>query len=610
MNSVNGNSNLNCSSVGRLLATPYVEGWNHFKMAFSTEHPVFQEARNNVTGLNLPEMTIPQRARHFGAGLILCTPVVNMVAKLAQNTLFPSTPSFYNKPPAWQRIDHIVVLMLENRSFDTLLGGLYPKSAQFNGLGGQEENTYQDRNGVQHTIKVWNSQGVRMDTPNPDPGEEFDDMTYQLFKTSQPDLAMVPTMSGFAQNYYNFICRDPTAQEELRKKRGVEKVEGQILEPTEAEIADIMHYFGPAQVPVITQLARSFAVSDMYHASAPNQTWPNRFFAHTGTADGYENNTPTHFPYTKKTIFTRFNDLNRDNGWKIYCHDVPQSVTLSNLWPHPESFKSFDQFKEDASKGRLPSYSFIEPRYYQEAQFPNDMHPPHNVRHGEQLVADVYNTLRKSPQYKKTLFVITADEHGGCYDHEPPTAAIPPEPPRAGQKFNFNRYGVRVPAVFVSPIITPQTILRPPVGSQAPVFDHASIISSVRNCFVLGGPLTARDAVAPDFSSVLNMPEGEYNMGPEEIIAPPAPQTNIQEAEQLSMNALQKTLLHVSEHLPDNSALPKNENYLINAVRKINQLARNALQGLERLIDEGRAGDLLPGRQRALVNFAKFCHNV
>lgn len=591
-------------SVGGLLTNPYREGYRHFNIAFKPQDKVFQEVQNCSHGNKFPMKCKCHRVYHFCAGVILWTPIVNMIAKLAMHILFPSNPNTLNKPPAWQRVNHIVVLMLENRSFDNLVGQLYPKSIQFNGLDGQEKNSYQDKEGIKHTIKVWDSQGARMDSPNPDPGEEFVDMNYQLFENRQPALATLPTMSGFAQNYYDFICNDQTAQKELRNKRGRDRLK-EFIEPTEEEVADIMHCYSPERVPVISQLARTFAVSDTYHASAPNQTWPNRFFVHTGTAHGYENNMPLHFPYTMKTIFTRFNDAGKDKEWKIYFHDLPQSVTLSDLWQHPTSFKPFDQFLEDASKGRLPSYSFIEPRYYQEAQFPSDQHPPHDVRHGEELMAEVYNALRKSPQWKESLLVITYDEHGGCYDHQPPPSAVPPEPSRKNQKFAFDRYGVRVPAVFVSPLIAPKTILRPPVDAKAPVFDHTSVIASVRNCFNLGGPLTARDAVAPDFSSVLNMPEGEYNMGPEEIIAPPAPKTSIQEAEGKSMNSLQKSLHEVSKHLPDNSKLQK-DIHLINAVKKINQLAITTFPEKEKELDQKPAVDLLTGRQEALVNFANF----
>lgn len=598
------NSNVSLlSSVGSVFTSPYRDGYRHFNMAFNTE----QDAQNDVQGNHFLLGRNCHRILHFGAGVFLWTPLVNVIAKVAIDKLSPSNPPVFNKPPAWKRINHIVVLMLENRSFDNMLGRLYPKSDQFNGLEGQETNSYQDKEGVTHTIKVWDSQGVRMDTPNPDPGEEFDNMTYQLFENRQPKLAALPTMSGFAQNYHDYICNDKTAQKELRKKRGLNELEKELLQPTEEDVADIMHCYSPEQVPVITQLARSFAVSDMYHASAPNQTWPNRFFVHSGTANGYVNNAPLHVPYTMKTIFTRFNDLARPKEWKIYFHDMPQSVTLSDLWPHPNSFKPFHEFLEDASKGRLPSYSFIEPRFYQEAQFPSDQHPPHDVRHGEQLMAEVYNALRKSPQWKDTLLVITYDEHGGCYDHQPPPPAVPPEPSRKNQDFGFDRYGVRVPAVFVSPHIAPQTILRPPADAKAPVFDHASVIASVRNCFSLGTPLTARDAISPDFSSVLNMPEGQYNMGPEEIIAPPAPKTTIQDAEGMSMNALQKSLHEMSKHLPNNFLLQKGDNFLINAVKKINLLARSILEGKKNPLDQEPAVDLLTGRQQAIDNFANFC---
>jgi len=89
----------------------------------------------------------------------------------------------------------------------------------------------------------------------------------------------------------------------------------------------VMHYFTPDQVPVISQLARAFGVSDRWHASAPCQTWPNRFFVHTGPANGYVNNSPTHFPYQMKTVFNRLAEAGQN--WRVYFHDIPQSATLA-----------------------------------------------------------------------------------------------------------------------------------------------------------------------------------------------------------------------------------------------------------------------------------------
>ena len=423
------------------------------------------------------------------------------------------------------KIKHIVVLMLENRSFDNLLGQLYPKSDQFNGLSGEESNLFTSA-GMVREIKVWNEADVNIakTIPSPDPGESFSDMNEQLFDMSVAPAGGAATMSGFAQNYFQYSSpASPDA---------------------------IMHYYLPEQVPVLSQLAKNYAVCDAWFASAPCQTWPNRFFLHTGTAGGYENNSPYHFPYEMPTIFTRFNQLNRDNGWKIYYHDFPQALALSDLWFHLDQMRHYSQFKEDAANGSLPSYSFIEPQYYAEIDFPSDQHPPHDIRFGEELIADVYNTLQASPAWTNTLLIITYDEHGGCYDHVPPPQAIPPEAPRADQLFHFDRYGVRVPAVVISPYIPAGTVFRAPVNSQP--FDHTSVISTVRRCFDLGEPLTDRDRNAPDLSSILTLADDQLNLGAPLVV--PAVDRSPELLEKIKADVitdLQKGMREIAAHLPD-----------------------------------------------------------
>jgi phospholipase C len=420
-------------------------------------------------------------------------------------------------------IEHVVVLMMENRSFDCLLGKLYPVSSNFDGLTGTESNQVNGK-----TYPVWNGADLSSTTlkiPDPDPGEYFADITMQLFGTTAPVAGQTADMSGFAQNYVD--------------------------QPHVALGADdpcpVMHYFTPDQVPVISQLARQFAVSDRWFAFAPCQTWPNRFFLHTATANGYEDNNKTHLPFKAPTIFGRFDKANISNGWKIYFHDVPQTLTLSELWPAASKFRMFEEFQDDAKRGTLPHYSFIEPRYFTDWKLPNDQHPAHVVSLGEQLIADVYKALRNGPNWKQTLLIITYDEHGGCYDHVPPpdaTApfAIPTVP------FNFNRYGVRVPAVFVSPWIAQGTILRPP--GKIP-FDHTSVIATLRKRFGLGGPLTLRDANSPDIESVLSLTTPD-NDGPAQIdahsyVAGPA---EIAQARLGHTNNMQKALLQMAATLP------------------------------------------------------------
>jgi phospholipase C len=451
------------------------------------------------------------------------------------------------------QIDHVVVLMLENRSFDCMLGQLYPKSPEFDGLALTESNTAPDGT----VVTVWNVPGTdqkSMTIPDPDPGELFTDMNTQLFggiaAPSPPDA----TMSGFIASY--MAQKDQPA--------------------ASYDVKAIMHYFRPEQVPVLSQLARQFAVCDRWHAAAPCQTWPNRFFAHTATANGYENNDPPNFPYEMPTIFNRFPSASQ---WKIYFHDFPQSLTLTRLWPHLDRFRLFDEFLSDAKAGTLPSYCFIEPRYFAEVLPPNDQHPPHLVTFGEQLMARIYNALRAGPGWTKTLLVITYDEHGGLYDHVPPPRAQSPEPPRAAAKFAFDRYGVRVPAVIVSPYIPQGTVMRPP---GAVPFDHTSIIATVRNRFGLGPPLTQRDRFAPDLDAVLSL-AGPTNLGPEQVEALahlPNP-ADLAGAQSAPPNDLQMALLQLAAHFPD---APR----LVEAVPGFNQFVATHLDQVKASVASGK----------------------
>jgi len=427
------------------------------------------------------------------------------------------------------KIQHVVVLMLENRSFDSVLGKLYPASEAFNGLTGEEFNL--DPAGAR--VSVWNAAGQdprSMAIPAPDPGELFTDINTQIFETASPAQDAAASMGGFVKSYA-----------------------AQAADGTPAGTYDpraVMHFYAPEQVPVLSELATKFAVCDQWHASAPCQTWPNRFFVHTGTANGYENNSPAHFPYRMPSVFTRFDQVGMADAWRIYFHEVPQCLTLTDLWGHLERFRLYAQFRDDAASGALPAYSFIEPRYFPDVELPNDQHPPHVVTLGEQLIADVYNCVRGGPAWPETLLVITYDEHGGCYDHVGPPAAVPPETPQPGQIFKFDRYGIRVPAVIVSPYIRPGTILRPAAGSKP--FDHTSLIATLRKRFGLGAPLSSRDGSAPDLSGAFSLPTPD-NGGPARLDAmayTPTP-GEVARARQQPLNGMQTALTRLAAHLPD-----------------------------------------------------------
>jgi phospholipase C len=398
---------------------------------------------------------------------------------------------------AASRIEHVVVLMLENRSFDSMLGALYPKSEMFDGLSGDESNPLRSPDGTVQSVRVWNDTSLSASAaciPSPDPGELFTDMNTQIFGDSNGRGEA--TMSGFVENF----MKQPSDRPPNPR--------------------DIMHYFTPAQTPALSGLARSFAVSDRWFAAAPCETWPNRYFTHCGTAGGYVNNRRSRFPHRwprgMKTIFRRLERAGR--SWKVYFHDLPQAATLTDLWSRiPTHFCLFEEeFEKHAAQGRLANYIFIEPRYYPNpilGKLPNDQHPPHNILYGEQLIATIYNALRRAPTWDRTLFVITYDEHGGCYDHVPPPAAVSPGG-RFFDGFAFDRYGVRVPTVIVSPFIPAGTIARPPSGS--PPFDHCSIIATLEEAFDLGAPMTPRVGAAPSLLSLLTL-TSPSNQGPEDL---------------------------------------------------------------------------------------------
>jgi phospholipase C len=368
-------------------------------------------------------------------------------------------------------------------------------------------------------IPVWNCgalNSVAATIPDPDPGELFEDISMQIYGL-HPDGT--PRMNGFVDNYMR------------------QRPNGKRPEP-----GAVMHYFIPEQLPVLSTLARSFGVSDRWFASAPCETWPNRLFAHAGQSGGLVDNAAIPLPFFLTTVFRRLEQ--RGRSWKVYFHDVPQTAALADLWLRiPTHFRFFDpEFLADAAGGSLPNYSFVEPRYFTSRllrHIPNDAHPPHNVAYAEQLVADLYNAVRASPAWDRTLVVITFDEHGGCYDHVAPPPAIPAGRP-ARNGFAFDRFGPRVPAVIISPYVPAGSVIRP--APEGPPFDHTSLIATLGAVFELGPPLSPRVEVAPDLLSALSLPRPE-NMGPMRIeVAKSWPTRAEMRAMPVRRNSLQRRL--------------------------------------------------------------------
>jgi phospholipase C len=388
-------------------------------------------------------------------------------------------------------INHIVVLMLENRSFDHMLGFLYtdagnvsPAGQPFEGLKGTESNP-----GVGGTqpVAVFKIQPAAASTyymPGADPGEGYTATNSQLFGSNTAPTPPVATNQGFISNFSYTL--------------GWEAKENySIFAGTVAN--DIMGMHTTQTLPVLSALAQGFAVCDYWYGSVPTETLPNRAFLHTGTSQGHMDDKTT--SYTAPTIYPALTTQNV--SWKIYGYDADPLTrhTFTDLTSLAESyFGEFSNFQSDAASGSLPSYSFLEPSW---GSTGNSQHPNYDVALGEQFLHDVYYALRNGPAWNQTLLIVTYDEHGGCYDHvPPPSGAIPPDSTAGEYGFDFTRFGPRVPTLLISPLIPAGTVFRVPGGSMP--FDHTSILKTVEQRWNVPA-LTARDAAAPDVGAVLSL---------------------------------------------------------------------------------------------------------
>jgi len=372
-------------------------------------------------------------------------------------------------------IKHLVVLMLENRSFDHMLGFLQSSSYQIDGLTGNETNP--DSAGTQ--IKVSNDARYVGDLKN-DPGHDFISVNEQIFGNSQ-GTGNGPYMQGFVRSY--------------------EAQTGNV-----ANSHRVMKCFRPGRLPALTTLAKEFAVCDRWFASVPGPTLPNRAFVYGATSQGRVNMSPNYL--SLKTIFEKLTEHGVSS--KIYYTDWTFAIGVKHIGiDNPTKyFRFYDDFKNDCKKNKLPAYSFIEPRYYDLARKgvtspASDQHPDHNVFNGEKLIKEVYDAVKKNKDtWESTILVITYDEHGGLFDHVRPPSAVPPgDGDSPTPPFKFDRLGVRVPAVIVSPYIPKGTIVHD-------VFDHTSVIATARKLFLAGKPntwLTERDRNANTFEACLTL---------------------------------------------------------------------------------------------------------
>ena len=325
-----------------------------------------------------------------------------------------------------QPIKTVVVLVLENRSFDHMLGWMKKSlNPTINGVTGNECNLQFPQNPQSPSICVSDdAQFV-----DPDPGHSFEAVEQQVFGSGP-----IPSMTGIVQQA---LTMSPNLSQ------------------------TVMKGFRPESIPVFASLVGEFAVFDRWFSSIPGPTQPNRLFVYSATSHGSTSHVKKLLAkgYPQKTIFDSLHENGLDFG--IYYQNIPTTLFYRNMRKLKYIFKFhlFDlKFKKHARSGSLPSLTVIEPRYFDLKGFPaNDDHPSHDVANGQNLVKEVYEALRSSPQWNETLLIITYDEHGGFFDHvTTPFSNVPSPDGNTGPApsfFKFDRLGVRVPTIMVSPWI-------------------------------------------------------------------------------------------------------------------------------------------------------------
>lgn len=421
------------------------------------------------------------------------------------------------------KIEHVFVLMLENRSYDHMLG--------FAGISGTDADTGAPRNADGLTLHQKSNldpvANVRVEAEPPaeyklsaadtDPPHEFSYVLTQLCYDDQTRTtpAYNPAAGYPAITNAGFVA-------------AYEQTDSDAHPNASTNPFKTMRCFGKDErgndrVPILTTLAREFAVCDRWFASLPGPTWPNRFFVHAASSGGLDDS-PSGFETITSTLIdgyafengTIFDSLDAAClDWRIFHGDaLPQAFAISgmNLNRLRGRFSDMDEFESEVSnKDYSPVYTFIEPDYgnilpvISDADFTcgTSQHPLDDVTRGERLIKKVYEVIRASPHWEKSVLVITYDEHGGFYDHVAPPPAVPPgdaisDPANNHHNFAFDQLGVRVPAVVISPLIARGIV-------DHNTYDHASVPATIERLFGLAA-LTNRDGAAMDILHLLSLP--------------------------------------------------------------------------------------------------------
>jgi phospholipase C len=343
--------------------------------------------------------------------------------------------------PLAETIDNVVVLMMENRTFDHYFGSLklVEGRAEVDGL---DATMFNPRSNGERVMPHLADKSCVIDLPH---GWNRSHLQWNDGKND-----------GFVAQY-----EDAAGDEGSHRAMG---------------------YLDRSMVPASYALADEYVLCQRWFASLMTSTWPNRFYSLAAQNGGIQTNDKS-VTYDFLTIYDRLKAAGRSYG--IYYGNISFSLLLARDYPR-DNFHELEQFFDDAEAGTLPNLSIIEPLYGR-----NDDHPPAHPLAGQVLIASIYDALARSPQWNRTLFVINYDEHGGFFDHVPP-----PKTADAFAADGFDQLGFRVPAMVIGPYAQAR------VASNT-VFDHSSTLKFLAELYGMK-TLTERDAAANSLTGLLD----------------------------------------------------------------------------------------------------------
>jgi len=415
-----------------------------------------------------------------------------------------------NESQGWKsRIKNVVVLVLENRSFDTIAGGLRYNDA----IDGLLDIEYCNPVNVSdpHSAVVC-AQNTAANVAPDDPAHGISGVNMELFSTYHPDEADSAQDKFEDENMLGFVTEQGTVFKTQNVSRAREAID----------------YYSQEHIPVFAAMAENYVLFDRWFASVPGPTNPNRAYLTSGTSAGHGRNDNAFniAALTQKSIFQQLSEkgiswINYSNTTKFqpdalfYQWTVTSGKAATNIKPQ-------EQFYVDAKAGTLPQFTYINPECCSYDSF----HPPSPVSTGEAYIKGIYEALRAGPQWKDTLFIMTFDEHGGFGDHVAPPVSVPAgdalvytekAPDGKNITFDFTRLGLRVPTVIMSPWVR-KNVIEKKAHNRGGEYDHTSILAFLAKLWDLEN-LTPRTAWAATFEHLI---QDEARIDTPQILPKPA----------------------------------------------------------------------------------------